>query len=178
MFAKFTLKFIISIGLFIGLQQLIELKTHGFYLQKILEEDLTYQTRWETPPLTSAEQAEIDELLCQPYRFIGAGSECFAFASDDGKAVIKFFKLDHARPVYLYRGIFFEDHSKFAGTLSNHPLTRLCLPPLLNQSLKRFLGMREFRIDRTFSSLRLAFDELKEETGVLLSSLEPNATLS
>ncbi len=173
MFIKFILKFIISIGLFVGLQQLIELKTHGFYLQKILATDLPYQARWETPALTSVEQSKIDELLSQPYRFIGAGSECFAFASDDGKAVIKFFKLDHARPVYLHRGIFFEDHSEFAATLSNHPLTRLCLPPLFNQALRRFLGMREFRIDRTFSSLKLAFDALKEETGLIYLHLNP-----
>lgn len=155
--SAFILKLFLVIGLFVGLQQLIELKTHGFCLQKIYADDLPFRAEWETP-----EETEVLQLLSQPYRMIGAGSECFAFASDDGQAVIKFFKLDHARPVYLHRGIFLEDHSALAGTLSNHPWTKISFP-----WMKRFLGMREYRIKRTFSSLKLAYDNLKEETGLL-----------
>jgi hypothetical protein len=169
----FFFKMILSAGLFIGLQQLIELRTRGFCLQKILADDLPFQAKWQTPALSIEEERDVNALLSQSYRMIGAGSECFAFVSEDKKAVIKFFKLDHARPVYLHQGIFIEDHSKLAGTLSNHPLTRLKLPSVMNQWLKRCLGMREFRIQRTFNSLKLAHDELKEQTGLIYLHLNP-----
>jgi hypothetical protein len=168
------LKPLLAISLFIGLQQLIELKTRGFCLQKILSTDLPSSPKWQTPPLGMEEEQKIRQLLSQSYHMIGAGSECFAFVSDDGETVIKFFKLDHARPVYFHRGILCEDYSAHAGTLSNHWLTTLCLPPPLERCLKRFLGMREFRIQRTFSSLKLAYDHLPEETGLIYLHL--NAT--
>ncbi len=162
------IKFIFAIGLFIGLQQLIEIKTHGFCLQKIQTSDLPFRAKWETAPLAENEEKQIADLLSEPFRMIGAGSECFAFVSEDGNTVIKFFKLDHARPVYLHRGIFSEDHSKLCGTLSDHPLTKSSFP-----WVKRWLGMREYRINRTFSSIKLAYDELKNETGLIYLHLNP-----
>lgn len=174
---KIFFKSVAALGLFIGLQQLVELKTRGFYLQKIQADDLPFQARWETAPLSLEEEEHIQKLLSQSYRLIGAGSECFAFLSEDGQAVIKFFKLDHVRPVYLQRGLFEEDHSALAGTLSDHPLTRTTLPPFFNRGLKRTLGIREFRIQRTFSSTKLAYDNLKEETGLLYLHLNPTQHL-
>ena len=165
------LKLIVGLGLFIGLQQLIEMKTLGFCLQKIQADDLSSQQAWEVPPLT--EEQEIKSLFSQPYHLMGVGSECFAFVSEDGQAVIKFFKLDHARPVYFNKGLFVEDHSAFAGTISHHPLTRVVLPAPFHHWLQRFLGIREFRIQRTFNSIKLAYDELKEETGLLYLHLNP-----
>jgi hypothetical protein len=163
----FFLKILVAVGIFIGLQQFIEFKTLGFCLQRIQADDLPYQKCWETPPLSEEEELRLQKLLSQSYHLIGAGSECFAFVSEDGQAVIKFFKFDHTRPVYFNKGLFVEDHSAFAGTISNHPLTRVILPPPFHHWLKRLLGIREFRIQRTFSSIKLSYDELKEETGLL-----------
>jgi hypothetical protein len=139
------------IALFLGLQQLIEKQTHGFYLQKILAHDIASRKEWQNLP------PSIDVLtrLDQPYYFLGAGSECYAFLSADGKSVIKFFKLDKLRPVYLLRGLFLEDYSAFAKESSCFAF------------IKRILGMRAFRIQRTFNSLKLSHDYLKEETGIL-----------
>lgn len=170
-------KFLVAAGLWVGLEQLIELKTHGFCLQRIFAEDLLHQQRWEIAPLSAEQKDEVENLLDQPYRMIGAGSECFAFVSRDGKAVIKFFKLDLARPVFFHRGIFLEDYSSHFATISNHPLTRLCLPSLPQQSLKRLLGIREFRIERSFSSIHLAYEHLKEETGLLYLHLNKTENL-
>lgn len=166
-------KIFLGLGLFVGLQQLLELKTRGFCLQKIQTDDLPFQQRWESAPLTFQQEGEIEALLSQSYTLIGAGSECFAFVSADGTTVIKFFKLDHARPVYFQKGLFLEDHSSLAGSLSDHPLTKISLPSPIDQWMKRFLGIREFRIQRTFSSIKLAYDELKEETGLLYLHLNP-----
>jgi len=171
------LKFLLVTSLYVGLQQLIEMKTRGFSLDRIQADDLSFQQNWETPPLSAEEEREVASLLSQSYRLIGSGSECFAFMSADGKAVIKFFKLDHIRPVYLHRGLLAEDHSALAGTVSHHPLTELSLPSPFDKGLKRILGIREFRISRTFNSLKLAYDGLKEETGILYLHLNPTAHL-
>jgi len=169
----FILKTIAALVLFLGLQQLIELKTRGFWLKKIVASDILYQPSWETDTLSSEEMSRVDNLLNQPYRLIGSGSECFAFMSEDRQTVIKFFKFDHVRYTYLNRGLFREDHSIFAGKFSDHPLTRWELPNPFQQSLKRLLGIREFRIQRTMNSIKLAYDELQEETGLLYLHLNP-----
>src|SRR5580700_8553627 len=176
--ALFFFKLFISIALFIGLQQLIERKTLGFCLTKIQTEDLPYQQQWEASHCSEEKQQQIRNLLSQPFYLMGVGSECFAFASKDGQAVIKFFKLDQMRPVYFNRGLFGEDYTAFAGTISRHPLTHVVLPFPLQQGLKRVLGIREFRIQRTFHSIKLAYDELREETGLLYLHLNPTDHLS
>src|ERR1700722_12556252 len=153
----FLLKCAMGLGLYIGIEQLVELRTLGFCLQKIQADDITYQQQWETSPLGCEEKMQIETLLSQPYHLIGAGSECFAFKSEDGQAVIKFFKLNHTRPVYFNKGLLAEDHSALAGTISDHPLTHVS-----HHSVRRLLGIREFRIQRTFNSIKLAYDGLKE----------------
>lgn len=154
--------------LYLGLQQLIELTTHGFCLQRIQACNLPHQERWETPPLSTEEQLQVEKILEQPFRLIGSGSECFAFLSQDEKTVIKFFKLDQFRPVYLHRGLFLEDYSQYAGTLSPRPFS------WRSHWIDRLLGIREFRLQRTFSSIHLAFNTLKEETGLIYLHLNPS----
>lgn len=168
-----VLKFFIAIGLFAGIQQLVELKTRGFCLQKIQADDLPWQASFEIPPLSLEEEGHVQQLLSQNFHMIGAGSECFAYLSDDRETVIKFFKLDHVRPVYLHRGLLQEDHSALAGTLSDHPLTKVSLPEPLQHWLKKVLGIREYRLQRTLGSIRVAWDDLREETGLLYLHLNP-----
>jgi hypothetical protein len=166
-------KVVCVLGVFIGLQHLIERKTHGFYLQRILCDDLFIQPHWDTAPLSCDEEGEVKELLDQPFTFLGSGSECLAFISQDKKTVIKFFKLDHFRPIYFLRGLFSEDHSENASTVSSI-YTRLSPVPCgLDPLVKRVVGMREFRIGRTFNSLKLSYDHLKEETGLIYLHLNP-----
>jgi hypothetical protein len=43
--------------------------------------------------------------------------------------------------------------------------------------VQRLLGIREFRIQRTFNSVKLAYDALKEETGLLYLHLNPTQDL-
>lgn len=151
MFFKKIFTLVLLFAFFLGLQQLIEKETYGFCLQKILATDIPLCEDWQTlPPDTN-----ILKRLDQPYYFLGAGSECYAFLSADGKSVIKFFKLDKMRPVYLLRGLFLEDYSTHAEKLCSFP------------PLRRILGMRIFRIQRTFNSLKVSHDYLKKETGLL-----------
>ena len=61
---------IVGCLLYLGLQQLIELKTHGFCLQRIQACNLPHQERWETPPLSPEEQSQVEKILEQPFRMI------------------------------------------------------------------------------------------------------------
>ena len=144
----------------LGFQQLVEQVTRGFCLQKIFASDLPNRTEWEAK---EQDWSLIEPALSQPFYFLGAGSECFAFISQDLQTVVKFFKLDIARPVYFRKGLLKENYSANAGTLSNHPLLRKN-PPLF---ILRLLGIREYRIGRTFESVKYAHEHLKEETGLL-----------
>ena len=161
---------------YLGLEQLIELETKGFCLQKIIADDLPSRTEWEITPLSNKEFEEVDQTLNQTFHLIGSGSECFAFMSEDGQTVIKFFKLSFARPVYYNKGLFSEDYSSYAGTLSEHPLIHTYWPWGLERMKKRIFGIREFRLTRTFSSCKLAYDHLQEETGVFYLHLNPTDT--
>ncbi len=159
---------IIMALVYLGLEQLVERKTRGFWVQRIQADDL--MSLKEKPcPLTP----EVQEKLEQPYIFLGAGSECFAFLSQDGTTVIKFFKLDRFRPVYLHRGLFCEDYSSFAGTVAQHTFPVEALPSWAAHLLKRLWGIREYRLQRTFESIQLAYGDLKEETGLLYLHLQP-----
>ena len=171
----FLCKAVCVLAIFIGVQHLIERKTHGFYLQRILSEDLFIQPDWDIAALNQEEERVIKELLDQPFTFLGSGSECFAFLSQDEKTVIKFFKLDYFRPIYFLRGLFSENHRENAGTLSSiyTQLSPFCFG--MDSLVKRVVGMREFRIGRTFKSLKLSYDHLKEETGLIYLHLNPTS---
>ncbi len=170
----FALKAALALSLYVGVEQLVELQTRGFHLQKIIATDLVYNPEWENTPVSLEQKGEIEKLLAQRYRFLGAGSECFAFASEDGEVVIKFFKLDIFRPLYFHRGLLLDDHSQQAGTLSNHPWLQTRWSEPWETAKRRIFGMREFRIQRSLSSIHLAHSALKEETGLLYLHLNPS----
>jgi hypothetical protein len=150
---------------YVALEQLVETQTRGFWVQRIQAEDLGPFHAGCASPLTP----EVERRLQQPYTFLGAGSECFAFLSADGETVIKFFKLDTWRPVYVKRSLWGEGYSAYAGSLvTQHPTGWLW-----EVWLKRLWGMREYRIQRTFASVSLAYERLQEETGVLYIHLNP-----
>ncbi len=174
---KSFFKLLFIVVAYLALEQLIEKQTRGFYLQKILEHDLPTREEWQVAPLSAFEQHELMQTLQQPFTFLGAGSECFAFLSADGKKVIKFFKLDSLRPVYLMRGVFFEDYSKWAETLNPLNPRIADLPLWLQKTIKRIRGIRAFRICRTFNSLKTSYTHLKEETALLYLHLNPTDTL-
>ncbi len=57
------------LALFIGLQEIIELQTRGFYLQKIAESDLISHRDWDVPDLSKEDQNAVLSVLNQPFTF-------------------------------------------------------------------------------------------------------------
>lgn len=98
-------------------------------------------------------KTEVYPELNQSFHYLDCGNQCYAFASEDGKYVLKFFK--YAKP----------------------PIPRfLTTIPVLN----RFKPFRPHRYEkllwkrqRDFSGYKLAFDSFREETGLITVHLDP-----
>lgn len=161
-----------ALGLYFGLEQLIDLHTKGFCFQKILADDLPAYPAWDAP-LSTDQQQEMALLLNQPFTLIDSGSECFVFEGQDGQTILKCFKLSFARPVYYRQALFSDEYSSYAYSITE-PRSPWIAP--FETLRKRIYGIREFRLLRTFLSCKLAYDHLKEETGLLYIHLNPTDT--
>jgi hypothetical protein len=115
---------------FVAVERLTHKATRGFTLPNIYSnEPIELYTRGELPKLD------------QSFRFLGCGLEFYAFVSEDGKLILKLFKLHHVRQAELL--------SRF-------------LP-----FCKKLYTQKKERLTSTLASCRLAFEELQNETGLL-----------
>jgi hypothetical protein len=131
--------------------------TDGFSVARI-HSDLPYNPAWETAPLTEDLQKELDSALKNTFRYLGCGGQCFAFASEDGRYVIKFFKHRIRKP-----------YSYFLNAALPWPLSALC---------ERKLSKALFKLHRDFTSYKIAHEELQEETGLLYIHLNKGTSLN
>lgn len=124
--------------------------TAGFTLSNITS-DFTHQPDWEVRPLSQTENIVLDKALNQSYRYLGKGCQSYAFLSEDGNYVIKFFKYQRYRlqPWLEY------------------------FPPL-----PAIVQYRQEKQDKKWSKLngfvkswKVAFENLKEETGLIFVHL-------
>ncbi len=137
--------------------QLCNELTDGFSVARIHSE-LPYNPEWETSPLSQAESAELDQALTQKFHYIGHGGQCFAFASDDDRYVIKFFKHRIRKPYSYF----------YSATL----------PSPLEKLRARKYQKALFKHRRDFTSCKIAFEDLREETGLLYVHLNKGTQLN
>jgi len=131
--------------------------TDGFSVARI-HSDLPYNPSWEVPPPSTAEgQHALARALSQNYHYLGCGGQCFAFGSEDGSYVIKFFKHKIRKP-YSY-------------------LLHAPLPSFLNGVQRRKLSKIHFKLSRDFTSYKIAYEDLPEETGVIYLHLNKGDSL-
>ncbi len=136
-----VLKIILFIFLAILVQRFCHDKTDGFALRKIIS-DLPFAPAWEVAEPEESSLAEIKKILSQPYRYLGKGAQSYVFASLDGLYVLKFFRHDHMRrePWHLL---------------------------LSGERRKEREVMAYDKLAKDFTSYKLAFEHLKEETGLV-----------
>ncbi|OGN64685.1 MAG: hypothetical protein A3E80_00320 [Chlamydiae bacterium RIFCSPHIGHO2_12_FULL_49_9] len=113
-----------------------------------LKDGLKFERFYRDFPV-GAEKAEVPEekirrALDQPYFYIGRGRQCYAFASKDGKYVLKFPRLDHFELPLWTRAF------PFSKTYKEKRLSEIT-----------------FRREFLLNSFRTAARELREETGLL-----------
>ncbi|HSW86801.1 MAG TPA: hypothetical protein VLG49_04800 [Rhabdochlamydiaceae bacterium] len=99
--------------------------------------NLPHRSDWEVSPLSQEEHSFLENILNQKFIFLGGGGSFYAFASEDQNYVIKFFKMHHLNPI---------------------PRLRPYIGPILDRHKKR---------ERVFDSCKFAYNDLKEETGVI-----------
>jgi len=100
------------------------------------------------------ESSELKEALSESYTYFGRGGQAYAFFSNDGKYVIKFFKQRLFRPSLL---------------LKLNPIS-----PVRNKRIAKRLD----KWQRDFFSYKVAFTELQDETGILYSHLNQTKHLN
>lgn len=121
-------------------------ETDGFSMSR-LQSAFPSDRHWDIAPLSASDQAEFDKAIGQKYRYLGFGGQCFAFESEDGQYVVKFFKHRLRKPQAWLIALPFPE-----------PLRSQC-----RKHYKRTLSKHY----RDFNSYKLAYDNLKEETGLI-----------
>lgn len=145
-----VLKFTLIIIGFVATQRICHRATDGFALPKI-QSNLTYNPDWEVQVLDPQSEVEIRALLTQSFRYLGRGAQAYAFVSEDGRTVLKFFR-HHRMHTLLCHGAFL-------------------LPMGLRKQLQQTIDKRKAKLHKDFNSYKLAYRTLKEETGLLFVHL-------
>jgi hypothetical protein len=130
----------------IATQRFCVKQTDGFSVLAI-SSSRPYNKAFEARSLRPEEETELARALDQHYTYFGCGGQAFAFFSEDGQYVVKFFKQRLFRPPHL--------------------LNALPLPKLLSPYREKRNFIRRDKLARDFFSYKVAFEELQEQTGML-----------
>ena len=136
---------IIALSLY-GLGRLYFHLTGGFAVANIIS-DFSFQPQWEVRLLKADEQTELENALDQPYYYLGKGCQSYVFASQDGQYVIKFFKYQRYR---------------LQPWLAYFPSL-----PAIDKFRQQKIDKKWKKLDGFVQSWKVAFENLKEETGLL-----------
>ncbi|MCP5469885.1 MAG: hypothetical protein H7A36_05205 [Chlamydiales bacterium] len=116
---------------------------------KSIQSTLTPSCKWETRAVDYPK-----EIFTQPYHYLTHGSQSYIFESEDGRYVIKFFRHNRFRTTHM------------AG-----------LPSFLQQIHEERRLEKEVKREELFASCLLAYNELKEECGLLYMHLNKTTHL-
>ncbi len=131
-------------------------KTDGFALTKILS-TFAFNPDWECPSSSQIDADHLEKILNQPFHYLARGAQSYVFVSEDDNTVIKFFRLNHlCTPPWL--------------AAFHLPLT------LQPYKISKMLEKRT-SVNRDFQSYKIAFEEMKEETGLLYMHLNKTSHL-
>ena len=118
----------------------------GFNIRNISSK-LAYNEKWESFALAKSEEERIVcEVFSQVFYYLGSGNQCYMFASEDGKYVIKFFKMHKLLPKKWLRDFpfsLFEDY-------------RL-----------KHVEKKENLLENMFESLKICYEHLRRESGLV-----------
>ena len=150
---KLFLKIFLGLFLFWGTARFCHRQTEGFQLAKI-SSPLPISQEWQLPAASQQQIDSLKALFSQPFSYLDSGGQCYAFLSGDKKIVLKLFKLHH-----LYQ---------YPFSLSNFSLG------IFDRWRIQFLLLQKQKLDKVFSSSKIAYTELKNETGLLFVNLNPS----
>lgn len=141
------------VGSYLLFSHFCNAQTDGFSVARIHSE-LSFNPAWEVDPLSFDQEQTLCTVLNQKFRYLGCGGQCFAFVSEDDKWVIKFFKHRFRKPFsYFYHA---------------------SLPMWIDRVRERKLHKALFKLNRDFTSYKIAYEDLREESGLLYIHLNKN----
>ncbi|MBS0606257.1 MAG: hypothetical protein KF898_07975 [Parachlamydiales bacterium] len=131
-------------------------QTDGFSVSR-LQSAFPSDPQWDTASMPASDQTEFEKAISQKYLYLGFGGQCFAFESEDGQYVIKFFKHRLRKPqAWLFS---------------------LPLPEPLRSKCRKIHQRMLSKHYRDFSSYKLAYDSLKEESGLIAVHLNKTSDI-
>lgn len=106
-------------------------------LKETVSSSLPPDSRWSLSPLEHEEQAQVQAILSQKFTFLGEGAQAIAFESNDGKYVLKLFKM------------------------------RRFTPSLADQLCPHVVRRRLRNLHWVFNGYKNAYHDLRKETGLV-----------
>lgn len=131
--------------------------TDGFKVSNI-ESDFSYDSRFDTRPLSPIEKEGVAKILDQKFTYLGKGCQAYVFASEDGQHVLKFFKYQR------YRIKPWVEFFSFIPFVENHKQKRI--------------AHKKAKLERFFKGWEVAFDDLQKETGLIYVHLNKTHDLN
>ena len=144
---KTLFKVLLSLALVWGVARFCHYQTAGFKMSKIAN-------NLEQAPPQAVPIVDMGPILKQPFTYLGRGFQAFVFESQDKQYVLKLFTNTYQRRLFWLS---------------------LCPFPLQWKTNKN----REYseKLLKGFHSYQLAFDEFKEESGLIYVHLNPTSYL-
>lgn len=130
--------------------------TAGFTVCNITS-DFTYDPKWELTDLSDTEKNSLKEILSQKFSYLGKGCQSYVFASEDGKYVLKFVKYQRFRP---------QEWLNYFASI-----------PAVDRYRLAKIEKKQKKLDMLFSSWKLAYEKLKDETGLVFVHLNKSNDL-
>lgn len=146
---KFLLYLLLFALGFLGVQDFCRKQTRGFTLAKARS---SCQSQ-ENLELSKKELQSIQTILDQPFSFLTRGLQCYVFVSQDEKYVLKLLKWKELEL----------------------PFWAKCLPTAWTSAMR---AQKQRKKEHDFTSYQIAFNELKEETGLVYLHLHKTKGLN
>jgi hypothetical protein len=150
----FSIIVLLGFGVYFGCRY-CEKRNDGFSIEKITTQ-FGNNPDWDVHA-TSEEIAHANTILNQPFHYLGHGFQCYAFVSNDGKYVLKFFRHQRLRPPVIYDWL---PDCDYIRTLK-----------------KEKCASRAKRAKCLFRSFAVAFQDVPEETGLIFVHLNKTKNL-
>lgn len=122
-----------------------------------IDYELPFESQWQLPPLKPEEQQQLAAILDQKFSYLGKGAQCYAFVSEDGLYVLKFFKFKHLKPHFL--------------------VDLLPSIPPLKQFKESTAERKQRKLMSVFDGYDLAYRENREDSELLYLHLVPSENL-
>ena len=128
--------------------------TEGFSITRI-EAPLSFSGDLSVPTPSDQQLTTLTSIVRQRFRYLKKGSQAYAFVSDDGRYVLKLFKLHHMQNANWLKSI-----PSFG---------------ILKKYRDSLFERRGYRINLTLNSYKIAAEQLPEECALIYAQILPSS---